>query len=318
MVKYAYGPPRGLDGINRMNIKLAENFRAVFYAPFYATYALGLYNDEGVSVTLLDSASPGNGIADMVAGKIDAVWGGPLRVIKDRDQNAACGSSLVSFCQVVGKDPFYLVGKGSAGKFDLADLPRLRFASVSEVPTPWLCLQQDLRDISVDPDIMNRIGDRTMRENVQSLVEGTIDVAQLFEPFVSNAIGQGAGQVLHTASQRGFTAYTTFIATRDGLAKNRPAFEAMTRAVESFGEWLGEHGPAELARVVAPFYPSLAHDTLVSAMTRYDDAGIWTCNRHVSRRGFERLRESMYKGGFIATTPDYDDCIADFSAESAP
>ena len=31
-----------------MPIKLTENFRAVFYAPFYATQALGFYAQEGV------------------------------------------------------------------------------------------------------------------------------------------------------------------------------------------------------------------------------------------------------------------------------
>ena len=31
-----------------MKIKLKENFRAVFYAPFYATQALGFYAREGV------------------------------------------------------------------------------------------------------------------------------------------------------------------------------------------------------------------------------------------------------------------------------
>jgi hypothetical protein len=33
-----------------MQIKLAENFRAVFYAPFYATHALGFHAREGIEV----------------------------------------------------------------------------------------------------------------------------------------------------------------------------------------------------------------------------------------------------------------------------
>ena len=66
-----------------MNIRLAENFRAVFYAPFYATVALGFHREEGVDITLLDSPSPGAGINDLVAGRIDCVWGGPLRVIRE-------------------------------------------------------------------------------------------------------------------------------------------------------------------------------------------------------------------------------------------
>ena len=57
-----------------MNIKLAENFRAVFYAPFYATHALGLFAEQGVTITLLDSASPGAGIAELAKGNIDVGW----------------------------------------------------------------------------------------------------------------------------------------------------------------------------------------------------------------------------------------------------
>ena len=37
-----------------MPIRLMENFRAVFYAPYYATHALGFYEREGVEVELLD------------------------------------------------------------------------------------------------------------------------------------------------------------------------------------------------------------------------------------------------------------------------
>ena len=42
-----------------MRIKLSENFRAVFYAPFYATHALGFYTSEGVEVELLELSSTG-------------------------------------------------------------------------------------------------------------------------------------------------------------------------------------------------------------------------------------------------------------------
>lgn len=38
-----------------MAIQLSENFRALFYAPFYAAHAIGAYHAEGVDVTLLAS-----------------------------------------------------------------------------------------------------------------------------------------------------------------------------------------------------------------------------------------------------------------------
>ena len=299
-----------------MNIKLAENFRAVFYAPFYATYALGLFKKEGVSITLMDSASPGAGIAELARGNIDVMWGGPLRVIKERDQHARTGESLVAFCEVAAKDPFFLVGRPDPATFELADLLHLKLGVVSEVPTPWLCLQEDLREAGVDPTAITLIDDRLMQENIRALLKGELDVAQLFEPFVSQALTQGAGQVLHAAHARGYTAYTTFISTVDGMHRNKDAFDAMIRAIEQFGPWLAEHGPEELARVVAPFYPGLAQDVLVSAMTRYQQAGLWSCRRQISRAGFERLGQSMFHSGYVSRLPHYEDCVADCALES--
>ena len=43
------------------------------------------------------------------------------------------------------RDPFLLMGRTPKPDFKLADLKSVKLATVSEVPTPWLCLQNDLR-----------------------------------------------------------------------------------------------------------------------------------------------------------------------------
>jgi len=311
-----------------LNIKLAENFRAVFYAPFYATHALGLFAEQGVSITLLDSASPGAGIAELAKGTIDVMWGGPLRVIKERDQFERTAGSLVAFCEVAAKDPFFLMRRnpnklgarlgadqavelGKAGKpFALKDLVGLRFGTVSEVPTPWLCLQQDLRDAGVDPKMLTRVADRSMQENLDALVRGDLDVIQVFEPYASLALAHEALEVVHAASQRGYTAYTTFISTFEGMQRNQAGFEAMILAIEQFRPWLAAHGPDELARVVKPFYPHVASDVLMQCLRRYHTAELWTCRRAISRQGFARLAASMLDSGYIKQAARYEDCVA--------
>ena len=132
-----------------MPFRLAENFRAVFYAPFYATLALGYFKREGLDVALVESTGPGGGPQSLLDGKAEITWGGPMRIMKARDEN---GPAYMCFCEVVRRDPFYLVGRGGAAAFKLAELAEARIGSVSEVPTPWLCLQHDLRDLGVDPN----------------------------------------------------------------------------------------------------------------------------------------------------------------------
>jgi len=290
-----------------MHIRLSENFRAVFYAPFYATHALGFYTGEGVEVELLNSPAPGATASGVLDGSIDLFWGGPMRVMKARDLDPS--SPLLCFCEVAARDPFFLVGRRDPLTFRLADLTRLKIGTVSEVPTPWLCLQHDLREQGIDPARLERITDRTMADNLAALRKGELDVVQLFEPYVSMATQSGAGNVLYAASTRGMTSYTTFLATGDSIARNRAAFAAMVRATRRTLAWLAEHSAEELTDAVASFYGDVPRDILASSLARYRQAGLWARTTAVSREGFARLADSLKSGGFISRTYAYEDCV---------
>jgi len=290
-----------------MQIKLSENFRAVFYAPFYATHALGFYASEGVTIDLLPTSTPGAAIAGLLDRSIDLSWGGPMRVMKARDLDPA--SSLVCFCEVVARDPFFLVGQVDRSSFQLADLLKLRIGTVSEVPTPWLCLQHDLREHGVDPGRINRIANGTMAEHLTALRKGELDVAQLFEPYASFALRPGTCDILYAASKRGPTTYTTFLTTRDSIRRNRAAFGAVVRATRRTLRWIAEQGTEELADAVTSFYPDIPRDILTSSLRRYRDAGLWVSTPEVSHRGFDRLAESLKSGGFISRMHNYEDCV---------
>ena len=144
------------------------------------------------------------------------------------------------------------------------------------MPTPWLCLQHDLREQGVDPAQIDRVADRTMADNLEALRRGELDVAQMFEPYVSMAVRTGAGEVLYAASSRGPTVYTTFLASRDSIRRNRAAFDAMVRATRRTLAWVAEHSAEELADAVAPYYPDVASRNsgkLASALPRCGTLG---------------------------------------------
>jgi len=295
-----------------MHVKLSENFRAVFYAPFYATHALGFYTAEGVEVELLNSPAPAAAAAGLLDGSIDISWGGPMRVMKARDENP--NSPMVCFCEVAARDPFFLVGKADRLKSDpaafrLTDLTRLKLGTVSEVPTPWLCLQHDLRLQGVDPARIDCVTGRTMADNLEALRQGELDVVQMFEPYVSMATGSGAAEILYAANARGPTVYTTYLASRDSIRRNRAAFDAMVRATRRTLAWVAEHSGAELAEAVAAYYPHVDRELLASSLQRYHDAGLWARTPDVSRQGFVRLADSLKSGGYISRLHTYEDCV---------
>src|SRR5437763_13961043 len=179
-----------------MKLRIAENFRAVFYAPFYAIRALGLAEREGLEIEWLPSDTPGGAIEQVKRGDIDAQWGGPMRVLKDHD---APNASLVCFAEVVWRDPFYVIGRRALPGFSLKDIGGMRLGVVSEVATPWYCLRADLEDAGLDTATLQITKNLTMPQQIEALAAGRLDAVQLFEPYASRALAN-ANAILYAAS----------------------------------------------------------------------------------------------------------------------
>ena len=116
-----------------MAIIVQEGLRGLFYAPYYAALARGAYEQEGVEVRFVRAPSPDAAPQALFDGTVDVSWGGPMRVNQLYDQRPDC--DLVCFGEAVTRDPFLLVGRTPRSGFALAELMRVRIATVSEVPT---------------------------------------------------------------------------------------------------------------------------------------------------------------------------------------
>ncbi|HXP05337.1 MAG TPA: ABC transporter substrate-binding protein [Stellaceae bacterium] len=295
-----------------MRLKLFENYRFVLYAPFYAAHATGAYEAEGIEVELLPSPGPGKAETALLAGEADVMWMGPIRIMKAHELDPA--SPLTAFAEVVCRDPFSLVGATPNPGFTLADLLGKRFASTSEVPTPWLCLEGDLRDAGIDPARLERVIGRTMQENVAGLTTGDIDVAQLFEPFVEVA-ARGGAHVWLPASARGRTSYTVFATTRQRLDSDPEPFGKMVRAIYKTQQWVVAQTPAALADTIAGYFPALDRSVLTGALARYKAQGVWGADPVLPEEGFDRLRRALLAAGFLSRTVPFADCVDNRLAE---
>jgi len=294
-------------------ITLSENFRALFYAPFYAAHATGAYTTEGVEVVLRNSPSPAATAADLRAGRIDAMWGGPLRVMLTHAADA--GSDVVCFCDVVARDPFFVIGREPRPAFTPADLAGVRFASVAEVPTPWLCLQDDLRRAGVDPASLNRISGPTMAENAAALRDGVLDAVQLFQPYAEELLASGAGHLWYAAADRGLTAYTTLVTRRPVLAARRTELLAMVHAMHRTLRWIATTDGDEIARALAPFFPAIPREISAAALDRYRGLGLYAPDPVLRREGFDRLAAAMQSGGALGQLIPFESCVDNSLAE---
>lgn len=287
-----------------MTITLIENFRAVFYGPFYAASALGAYAQEGLDV-VVKTATHGAGFQTPVDGEIS--WGGPLRLMNTLDKNPA--ADVVAFCEIVGRDPFFLVGREPNPAFRLQDLSGKRLGIVSEVPTPWICLRHDLRLLGVAESGIHLTTGSSMAANAAALREGRLDVIQVFQPFAAQMEAGEEAHIWYSSASRGPTSYTTFNTTRAFLEREPEIALRMCRAMYRTQKWVTEHSGADLARAIAGYFPGVPQSVLAASFDRYKALGVWNLTPLLDRGGLEWLRDAALAEGMLRTPFRYEQCV---------
>ena len=297
-----------------MAITLQETLRAVFYAPFYVALARDAFAAEGVEIKFVSSPRPQDSALRLMDGTVDVCWGGPMRVMATYQSVPGC--DIVCFAEVVTRDPFLLMGREPKPDFKLADLKRTTLATVSEVPTPWLCLQHDLRLAGIDPSTLKRVTGRTMAENMAALKRGEVDVIQVFEPFPSLLLADKAAHIWYEAARRGPTAYTTFYARRRLLAERRDEVMRMVRAIQRTEKWVKSASGQAIATAIARYFTDVPSTILEAACTRYKALGIWNDTPLLPRQGYDRLRDGLVSGGFVSPGAPFETAVDNSLAEA--
>ena len=285
---------------------LIEPFRAIFYAPYYVALERGFFAAHGIDMALETAGTPDAAAGRLHDGTADLAWSGPMRPMLERSRDA--NSTLRSFGAAVMRDPFLVLGMGERPGFALRDLGGMRVAIPSEVPTPWWCLQHDLRLAGVDPAAMEGLAFMPMAEGAAALRAGTVDAVMLFEPHAA-ALEDAGAAVWYAAASRGPTAYSALYAVAPRIAAKHAAFE---RVVQGLGEalaWLGAADEEAIATTLAPRFADLDRRHLRRSIARYRGLNLWSADTHLPPEALDRLAASMISAGAMTNHPGYDACI---------
>ena len=275
-------------------IVLSENFRALFYAPFYAAYATGAFRDAGVEVALRPSPDPPAAARALRSGEVDVMWGGPLRVMIVHDSEP--DADLVCFADVVARDPFFVIGARPRPDFRLAD---------------------DLRRAGVDPDRLDRLSGPSMADNAAAIRAGTLDAAQLFQPYAEELLASGAGHLWYAAATRGLTAYTTLVTRRLTLERRADDLLKMTQGLHRTLGWFAATPAVEIARALKSYFPDVTEPIFAAAIDRYRKLGLWGPDPVIRRAGYDRLHAAMRAAGTLKRDIPYELCVDTTLAERA-
>lgn len=290
--------------MSRRPLILCENMRAVPYVPFYLALAGGYWESEGLSIQHVVSPATSNTPLMLLEGRADVSWGGPMRVMMHHDADPQC--PLVCFAQVLARDPFVLVGRGERPDFHFNDLRGLRLAPAGDVPTPWMCFQDDLQRAGLEPTRLAGRRVRPMARNIQAYLRGEVDVIQVFEPYAAQLVEAGQGAIWHRFTVRGDISYTSFYATRVTTQERRDDCQRLVAGMARALTALSRSHPATAARAIAAFLPDQPIERLTRMIDQYRSSGLWARTPSLPPAAYLRLKAALVSGGLIQRDPSYE------------
>jgi len=290
--------------------------RTVVYAPFYFALCGGYFTRAGLDIALITSPDPSRTGHMLLDDSADVSWGGPMRVLQHHQTDAMCG--LVCFAQVVARDPFLLIGRQPNSEFAFRDLRHCRLAVATDVPTPWLTLQDDLARAGIDPSSIRSQPDRRMPGNVAAFLHDDVDVVQVLEPWADLLVQSGQAHVWHRFSVRGDIGYTTFYATRRFIDSNRMACVRLVAGLAAAQADFHAAPPAAIASAIAGFLDNLDVAAIARIVEAYREAGLWAQTPHFPVAAFLRLKAALISGGLLQRDISYDHVVDAALSSSHP
>ncbi|HUZ64386.1 MAG TPA: ABC transporter substrate-binding protein [Acetobacteraceae bacterium] len=297
-------------------LRLCENMRTVVYAPFYFALNRGYFARAGLDVALITSPDPSRTGSTLLNGDADVSWGGPMRVLQHHQADPEC--PLICFAQVVARDPFLLVGNRPNPGFAFRDLQRCRVAVASDVPTPWLTLQDDLARAGIVPDSIRTLPDRKMADNVAAFLRDEADVVQVLEPWADRLVQTGRGHVWHRFSIRGDIGYSTFYSTRDFVSGKRDACVRLVSGLAAAQADFQADSPTSIAAATAGYFDDLDAASIAGIVAGYRDAGLWAQAPGFPVETFLRLKAALVSGGLLQRDVPYDHVVDAALSSSQP
>ena len=279
-------------------------FHTPFYAPLVAGVALGHFAAEELAVTVVPAANyPRGTMQALLDGEIEICLGGLMRSFELADRT---GRVVTHFAEVCSRSGFFLLARRPMPRFKFQDLIGKTVIGFAEAPTPWQCLLTVLRRAAVDPARVRIERHRPLADAIAAFRAGEGDFLETTQPAVEELVAAGVAHVAVSMGEAtGPVPFTSYMATPELLAREPDLVRRFVRAVYRTQRWLAGSEAAEVARVVAPAFPTVEATLLGRAAARFMRQHTWSRDPLLRRGGYAYLQEILLAGRFIQRAHPY-------------
>jgi NitT/TauT family transport system substrate-binding protein len=241
--------------------------------PFPVAAGLGLYEKEGLEVTVENFASGGSKtLQALVAGSTDIAVGFYDHTIQMQSQNKA----VVGFVQLARNSGLVLAG-GKGTTFDPAKPETIKGAKIG-ITSPGsssdFFVRYYLRRNNLSADDISLIGVGSGAAAVAALEQGKVDLLVNYDPAVTFIEAKGVGKILIDARSDegakeiygGIYPTSVLYATQAYIDENPETIQKVTNATVKALAWMNTHSAEEIVEKLPKEFISGDRDTYVKAV----------------------------------------------------
>lgn len=168
-----------------------------------------------------------------------------------------------------------------------------------------------LKQHKIDPE-----KDLTINQNIDfgstaaAFSEGQADFTVEFEPGATNLEKEGKGYVVASlGTDSGYVPYTAFSAKQSYIDKNPEIIQGFTNALQKGMNYVQNHTPEEIAKMIEPQFKETDLDTITTIVTRYYEQDTWKDNLVFEEESFQLLQDILKSAGELTKEAPYEDLV---------
>ncbi len=298
-------------------VVLNEVAHSIFYAPMYVTIEEGYFAEAGIELSLVTGFGADKTMTAVLTGEADIGFMGSESTI----YTYAGGTEdyVVNFAQLTQRAGNFLVSREPVENFTWDMLKGKDVLGGRAGGMPQMVFEYILMKNGIDP-----AGDVNIDQSIDfgstaaAFSGGQGDFTVEFEPHATALELKGEGYVVASLGEdSGYVPYTSFSAKKSYLEKNKDVVQAFTNALQKGMDYVQNHTPAEIAKVIAPQFPETDMEALTTIVERYYVQDTWKDNLIFEEESFNLLQNILEDAGVLENRVPYEDLVIKSFAETA-
>ena len=301
----------------KKKVVLNEVAHSIFYAPMYIAIEEGYFAEEGIDLELVTGFGADKTMTAVLSGNADIGFMGSEASIYTYNEGA--NDYVVNFAQLTQRAGNFLVAREKIDDFSWENLKGKEVLGGRKGGMPEMVFEYILKQHKIDPE-----KDLTINQNIDfgstaaAFSEGQADFTVEFEPGATNLEKEGKGYVVASlGTDSGYVPYTAFSAKQSYIDKNPEIIQGFTNALQKGMNYVQNHTPEEIAKMIEPQFKETDLDTITTIVTRYYEQDTWKDNLVFEEESFQLLQDILKSAGELTKEAPYEDLVITTFAENA-